>query len=278
MSNLSFDEQWITARNYAVDHPNKIHSDDTALRFGFAGALVPGVALFAYLIEPVLKILGPDWLERGTVSVKFIKPVYDGAQVCVRAHVEKASPSTLSLGLFDSENAICAVADANLPPLPAAISATDYPFRDMPASEMRRVARSDGVPVGEVLGSLDVTLDLGALEETFLDEMGSALPIFRGPEAVCHPAYLLVQANELLARNVKLGPWIHTASVIQNFALPKNGEQLSLRGRVLDSGQKRGHEFVTVDLAMFGRKNRPIASIRHSALIELREQVSSSEA
>jgi hypothetical protein len=95
---------------------------------------------------------------------------------------------------------------------------------------------------------------------------------------VCHPAYLLVQANELLARNVKLGPWIHTASVIQNFALPKNGEQLSLRGRVLDSGQKRGHEFIIVNLAMFGREDRPIASIRHSALIQLREQVSSSEA
>jgi hypothetical protein len=282
MPYLSLDKELplkrITARNYAVDHPNKIHSDDTALRFGFAGALVPGVALYAYLVEPVLEMIGPDWLTRGVMSVKFIKPVYDGAEVCVRGHVARVSPPTLSLELLDHESALCAVADASLPPSPEVISVTDYPFRDMPAPESRRVATSAGVPAGEILGSLDVTLDLGALGETFLDEMGSALPIFRGPKAVCHPAYLLTQANELLARNVKLGPWIHTASVIENCALPQDGEQLSLRGRVVESGQKRGHEFVTVDLAMFGRENRTIAAIRHSALIQLRERISSGEA
>jgi len=272
MRDLSF-----TARNYAVDHPNKIHSDDTALRFGFAGALVPGVALYAYLVEPVLTMLGPDWLTRGMMSVKFIKPVYDGAEVAVRARVRSDSLA-LSLGLFDSENALCAVGEANLPQSARVISAADYPVREMPATESRREATSEGVPAGAILGSLNVTLDLAALAETFLGEMGSTLPIFRGREAVCHPAYLLVQANELLARNVTLGPWIHTASVVENCAVPRDGELLSLRGRVVDSGQKRGHEFVTVDLAMLGGENRVIAAIRHSALIQLREQVSSGEA
>ena len=115
-----------------------------------------------------------------------------------------------------------------------------------------------------------MTLDLAELAQTFLGEIG--------PNGACHPAYLLMQANELLARNVMLGPWIHTASVVENCAVPRDGELLSLRGRVVDSGQKRGHEFVTVDLAMFGHENRPIAAIRHSALIQLREQVSSGEA
>ena len=264
MHDLSF-----IARNYAVDHPNKIHSDDTAVRFGFAGALVPGVALYAYLVEPVVTMLGPDWLTRGMMSVKFIKPVYDGAEVAVRARVSD-SPLALSLGLFDSESALCAVGEANLPQSARVISAADYPVREMPATESRREATSEGVPAGEILGSLNVTLDLAELAQTFLGEIG--------PEGGCHPAYLLMQANELLARNVMLGPWIHTASVVGNCAVPRDGELLSLRGRVVDSGQKRGHEFVTVDLAMFGHENRPIAAIRHSALIQLREQVSSGEA
>ena len=34
------------ARNFAEASENKIHSDDIAKRFGFTGALVPGVTVF----------------------------------------------------------------------------------------------------------------------------------------------------------------------------------------------------------------------------------------
>ena len=37
------------ARNFAEASENKIHSDDIARRFGFTGALVPGVTVFGHL-------------------------------------------------------------------------------------------------------------------------------------------------------------------------------------------------------------------------------------
>ena len=42
----------VIAKNYGADHANKIHSDEGAAKYGFAGALVPGVGLYAYLTRP----------------------------------------------------------------------------------------------------------------------------------------------------------------------------------------------------------------------------------
>src|SRR4030095_8366696 len=77
----------VIAKNYGADHANKIHSDEGAAKYGFAGALVPGVGLYAYLTRPVADALGREWLERGAMSAKFIKPVYDGENVRARATV-----------------------------------------------------------------------------------------------------------------------------------------------------------------------------------------------
>ena len=47
----------VVAKNYGADHANKIHSDEGAAKYGFAGALVPGVGLYAYLTRPVADAL-----------------------------------------------------------------------------------------------------------------------------------------------------------------------------------------------------------------------------
>lgn len=62
---------------------------------------------------------------------------------------------------------------------------------------------------------------------------------------------------------------IHTASKVQYFALPRQGDGLSLRGKVADTYTKRGHELVELDLAMFDAAERPLAYVRHTAIIRL---------
>src|SRR5581483_10792545 len=75
---------YVTARNYATASDNRIHSDEVAALYGFSGGLVPGVGNYAYLTRPVVEALGREWLERGAMAAKFLKPVYDGETVCVR--------------------------------------------------------------------------------------------------------------------------------------------------------------------------------------------------
>ena len=60
------------ARNFAEASENKIHSDDIARRFGFTGALVPGVTVFGHLAWPVTRRFGERWLQGSWVTTRFI--------------------------------------------------------------------------------------------------------------------------------------------------------------------------------------------------------------
>lgn len=255
--------------NYAADHENKIHSDEVAAQFGFKGGLVPGVAVYAYLTHPVIEALGTQWLQHGAMTAKFLKPIYHGEEVFVRATVTALEPLTLDLKLSDAAGELRAVGTASLPPInPDEMYTAKYPQRPLPAQ--RPVATLANMPVGMGLGSLAWRTGWAEGEENFLFNMRATLLIFYRAEPVCHPAFYLAQANELLRANVQLGPWIHTGSEVQHYSRPRDGEHVSLRGHVAAAFEKRGHEMVTLELGLFAEEPRPIARIRHTAIVRLR--------
>lgn len=256
--------------NYAEAHDNKIHNDDVAAQYGFSGGLVPGVGVYAYLTHPVMKAFGLEWLEHGAMTAKFLKPVYDGEEVCVRSEVSSLAPLTLSLELFNPAGTLCAVGQAQRSHSRPAPVAT--PLVDLPVLDARPLARSQNLPTGKMLGSLVWKLNLAELAARFLNDVRATLPLYRGAKAVCHPAFYLAQANEILMANVKLGPWIHTGSEVHHYRLPRDGETLLLCGSVVESYEKRGHEFVVLDLGLFAEEATAIAQIRHTAIISLHEK------
>lgn len=258
----------VVARNYGADHANKIHSDEGAAEHGFAGALVPGVALYAYLTRPVVDALGKEWLTRGAMSAKFIQPIYDTERVRAEANIITTDPQQFELQLFNSSGEICAVGSAALPETLPAIDPREFPLRPMPLTDHRWEATTAAVKSGDVFGSLEFALDLAAQSE-FLENMVDDAPLYRGADAVCHPAFWIAQANEVFMRNFALGMWIHTASKTQHMALAGDGERLTMRGRMIETSQRRGHEIITADLAVFGETDRAIARIKHSAIIRL---------
>jgi len=77
----------VKARNVSSSGENAIHDDETARRYGFRGALVPGVMVYAYMTQPLAAVFGGAWLSRGTASVRFVKPVLDGEELVVRGAV-----------------------------------------------------------------------------------------------------------------------------------------------------------------------------------------------
>ncbi|MDQ3011531.1 MAG: hotdog fold thioesterase [Acidobacteriota bacterium] len=264
----------VIAKNYGAEHANKIHSDAGAAEHGFAAALVPGVAMYAYLTQPVVDALGREWLQRGEVSAKFVQPIYDGEHARAEARMTNIDPLVIDLQLFNSAGQLCAVGNATMPvetqnfvSLP---NPQNYPSRALPPEDACWPATIAAINVGDAFGSLDFTLDLTDRMAQFLEDMVAGSPLYRGANAVCHPAFWIVQANEIFMRNIALGMWIHTASEVQHLALAEDGEQLSLRGRVVDAVERRGHELITADLALFGKADRVIAHIKHTAIIRLK--------
>jgi acyl dehydratase len=256
----------ITAHNYAADVENRIHSDAGAAEHGFEGALVPGVGVYAYLTHPVVAAFGRDWLERGAMSAKFLKPVYDRDRVRAQATVAGLDPLALDLELRNAGGTLCAVGAASLPATPLALDPAAYPRR--PRGPLRP-ATIASIQAGEFFGTVEFTLDLRGEVARFCDNMVDGSPIYRS-EGICHPAYWLAQANEVVMQNVALGMWIHTESAVRHGAIARDGETISLRSRVIEAFEKRGHELITLDIGVFGERDRPLLHIRHTAIIKLR--------
>ncbi len=267
LSGQEFPTCKIIGNNYAEDHENKIHSDEVAAQFGFRGGLVPGVGVYAYLTHLVTEYFGVNWIECGTMTAKFLKPIYHGEEAMVKGDL--ASDDVMKLELFEASGRLCAVGEASLLEILPTLNLLDYPNHDLPKPAERLPASLANLPVGKILGSLHWELSLAEIEAKFLKDVCATLPIFFGDRAVCHPAFYLAQANEMLMANVKLGSWIHTGSTVQHYSLPKNGEWLSMRGKVAEAFERRGHEIVVLDLGIFGEDERPIAHIKHSAIVRL---------
>jgi hypothetical protein len=147
----------------------------------------------------------------------------------------------------------------------------DYPEAPLPPAAERFPPRIGALRPGEtILGTLRCEASWQTpLEgpDAFIDAVCDPLPIYRGETACCHPALISAYANRILKDNVNLGPWIHTASDVRYFALPSEGQPVSLRGKVARTFEKRGHEFVELDLALFDATERPLTHIVHSAII-----------
>ena len=270
MSQEALPEYRVKARNTSSNSENKIHDDDTARRYGFRGALVPGVTVYAYLTEPLVAAFGAAWLERGTASVRFHKPVLDGEELTVTAAVTGRAPggvTTVVTGATAAEPG-AATLSATLPAgMPTPVNLAMY--RQLPLPEPRPDVTREHLLALDALGTPVNRYDEAVAAE-WLARVDDRLPIYRGAGGWVHPAFFLDQANRALRQNVRLGPWIHVGSVIRHLGGARVGETLATRGRLRSVFEKKGREFVELDLVIVaGDRPRPIAHILHTAIYRL---------
>jgi len=258
----------IVAHNYAEESENKMHSDGVAEEFGFKGGLVPGVAIYAYMTVPIAKALGAEWIERGAMTGKFIKPVYHEEPVRVVSKVSGTDPLRITISVLNENDTLCAVGEASLPDSHPPVHITDYPWVAMPETKLACTAESipDDTPMGSINYTIDFPQQHGEFEP-FLDEVRDSLPLYTGDDPVIHPAFIAAKANQLLVENVDLGPWIHTASDVRHHSLPDPGEKVTLQGYAAHSYNKRGHDITVLNLASIGEHDQVLQHLSHTAII-----------
>jgi len=271
----------VRARNTSADSENKIHDDAVAASYGFRGGLVPGVTVYGYMTFPIVARFGHDWLERGSMQVKFHQPFYEGEEVAVQAEVDGDSdPLKISVVASREDGTACATALATVnddsrwlgePQLDV------YPIADLPDYEERPPASREACIPGQTLGTLRERVDLRDAESGFLQRIDERLDLYYGGNAVAHPAMLLAMANHTLMHNFELGPWIHTSSDLINLSAARHGEEISVRGRILDCYERKGHEFVVLNLLLVANGERMIQQVRHTAIYRPRAKSASPE-
>jgi hypothetical protein len=91
-----------------------------------------------------------------------------------------------------------------------------------------------------------------------------------GAEGYANSAFVLGMTNWALAANVRMSPWLHLQTEHQNHAAIAPGSELVVEQRIVDLFEKKGHEFVDVELAAFHLDGRAVMSGRLRAIYRLR--------
>lgn len=262
-------EYLVKAVNTSTDSENKIHDDATAKKYGFAGGLVPGVTVYAYLTHPLAEAFGPAWLQRGTANVRFMKPVLDGEEVRVTGEITARHPQqglTATVRAVTASAGECATLTATLPAgAPTPVNTALYAEAPLPAE--RPAGTPEHLRTIEVLGTFTERYDATRAEE-YLTTVSDTLPLYRGGDGWVHPAFHTHLGNRVLRTNIIIGPWIHLGSVVRHLAPARVGATLSARAKVRSLWEKKGRDFIEIDMLVLADR-KPVAHVLHSAIYRL---------
>jgi acyl dehydratase len=256
----------VEAYNLSAASENKIHDDTVAKQFGFQGGLVPGVEVYAYMMNPVVRHFGPAWLESGSAECRLLKPVYDGHQATVTAEPDGNNGLVLKV---ESAGILCATGTASIDEGTPALSSKSYATAPLPDYAARPDATPEILGDGLVLGTFEQHMD-PAEQAQYLVDVREPLTLY-AKEKIVHPGWILRMANRALSLNVKLGPWMHVGSKVRNLAPPRYGDTLAARARVSRQYEHKGHLFVDIDVLITRSDGAGLVHIDHTSIYRPRQ-------
>lgn len=227
---------------------NRVHNPADAAGWGFAGGLVPGVDVYAYLTRPVVERFGREWLHQGRCELRLLKPVFGGDELEIGFDGETATATRV-------DGTLCATLKVTERRL---ITLDVWPLKPLPA---RRWEPSEASFKEHGFGSYKQTVTEEQARR-HLREVLETLPIYE-KEAIVHPAHLLRFANTALSASYRLGPWLHVGSDIQHVEGPVlRGSEIETATRLNECFERKGHRFVRYTVRMIG------AEVVHTAIYE----------
>jgi hypothetical protein len=239
-----------SAYNPVPESENRIHSDEIAHRFGFRGGLVPGVVISAYLLQPAIEAWGGDWLSRGGAKVVVAHPLYDDEDFDVV--VEGASGHGYSAQLLGTAGDPRARATVTLPDVAPEAPQFRGDRRITAGQERATASRASLERLREEgLGAVRVRWPEAEITSYTKDSADMPRLLRLDAEGYANPAFVLGMSNWAFAANVRMSAWLHLQTEHQNHAAIPIGSELVVEQRISDLFEKKGHEFVDVELAAF---------------------------
>lgn len=225
----------VIAENFSKNHENRIHSDEVARRYGFKGALVPGVAVFGYLTHLLVERFGEAWLGNSHSNVRFFRPAYDGDRLTISCRQDGAE---FHLQCVNSQSELLAELHSSMPdglpnPEPPDV------FSGAPKDPQRLPISWDLIEPYTPFSPWHWQIT-EAHNQTSAAQISDELPIFRNS---AHPHLLLSEVNSALTREYIMPAWLHVGSEIRLRKLLKVPDVVRSQTVVLKKWRKKGHEF-----------------------------------
>ena len=235
----------IRARNLPEHANNAIHTDAGAQAAGFERALVAGVTSYAYCLHPVIEHFGLGWLGQGEAEVRFRSPVFDGDHVSFPLNIR---------------------ADGGVD-VAATVSRSDRPLVTVSAWPNHRAATHPAPQPrdGEELATVVVRLE-GEYGSQYAHRSGNTADQCARASLV-HPGVWPALGNYVFHRQLVRGSWIHTRSIVRQYAPVADGAEAEVATKVIERFH-RGGERAIADVIV--RVNgQVVAAIEHEAIIDL---------
>jgi len=249
---------------------NRIHTNAGAQEYGFKGAFVGGVTLYAWCIPTIIDALGDEWLDHGWVNIRFRRPTYPGARVRVRVTARDGSAAhAFEARHDDGEASIVGEVGLGTAPWLGDLSPTPFAPPEPDGGE-RPFLTLENAPIGQPLRSYRYGRQTpappaagGALAEIIELETPTG--------AVIHPTTLARQMISLLMRSYDYGhPAIHVTSHVQNFARIPAGDDVVLCGTFVDAFERKGHHVAVIDADLYSLGGERLARQRHTNIFKVR--------
>ncbi len=250
----------VTARNFSTSSENRIHSDEIAKKFGFKGALVPGVAVYGHLTYLLAERFGTQWLEHSVDNLRLLKPAYHDDRLSLELFEDEAQCEVRCL---NESGELLATLNSALPdtlPAPEPESIFDG---DLKLPERVEISW-DNVEPGQPFSPWEVALT-EELNQRYTSEVADPLPLY---DTYAHPHLLLSLANTALTKEYVMPTWIHVGSETRRRAALKVGDTVTLRAVPLEKWQKKGHEFISLYVSLW-RGDELTTDILHTAIFKV---------
>jgi hypothetical protein len=259
------------AYNQVPDSENRIHSDEVARAYGFRGGLVPGVTVTAYLCHPAVEAWGMDWLEHGRARAILTTPLYDGLRF--RVELSNATASAYEGIVIDEEGTRSATGNVELP---SAVPAPPAMRGDPPIGEGFRRPRASREVMEELrergLHALPARWNDAAEITGYVRDASTMPELLRSDGGgYANTAFILGLTNWALAANVIMEAWLHLETAFQHHRSVPRDSELLVESAIADLFDKKGHEFVDLDVEAYLRDTgEPVMTARLRAIYQLR--------
>ena len=266
----------LRARNTSATSANTIHDDAQARRYGYAGGLVPGVTLYAYLTQVAIGFYGPAWLERGTADFAARRPVYDGEAIVCEGTVIAGTGATPGLDLRVVRDGVaCAGGTFGLAEETEAATLAPVPAGPPAPDPLPPVSRENGPPVGVPLAPLQSPMSAEDAA-AYADLTDDPNAWYRGPSPfggpLVPPGWLALRQTPLLRANFRFsGPSIHVRSVIRHLAPAFAGRTYSTRGVIRETFARKGNHYLVLDAETRDDQDRAVCRVEHTWIWSVRE-------
>lgn len=260
----------LIARNTAAESDNKIHDDAEARRYGYAGGLVPGVTLYAYLTQLAVAFYGPAWLERGTADVSFRRPVYEEELVHCAGETRDAAAAdpTLDLRVLRDTSACAGGTFA----LGSGGAGPSLPAGSPPAAELPEL-RPDNVPIGVPLAPLQSAISAEGAA-AYAEGTSDPNPWYRGRSpfggTLVPPGWLAARQATLLRHNFRFGPSIHARTVARHLAPAFAGRAYETRAVIRETSERNGNHYLVLDAETRDDQDRVVYRVEHHSIFSVR--------